>query len=69
MKNDFNLDEERKKSDAKLSRYENEDRAGKKYELKLNPLEITAILIFILAVSFIIYSEIGQRISLGFGIG
>ena len=69
MKNDFNLDEERKKSDAKLSRYEKEDRAGKKYELKLNSLEITAILIFILAVTFIVYSEIGQRSSLVFWVG
>jgi len=58
MKNDFNLDEERKKSDSRLIKGEREEGLKKKYDLKLKFLEVISIFIFILAVTFIIYSEL-----------
>ena len=61
MKNDFNLDEERKKSDSRLIKGDREDGLQKKYDLRLSVLEVISIFIFILAVGFIIYSELMNK--------
>ena len=58
MKNDFNLDEERKKSDSRLNKAEREEVLQKKYDFKPSFLEVISIFIFILAVTFIIYFEL-----------
>ena len=58
MKNDFNLDEEREKRYSRLLEVQREEGLQKKYDLKPNILEVISIFIFILAVVFIIYSEV-----------
>ena len=69
MKNKFNLDNERKKSESRLYKFEKEDQFGKKYDIKLNPFEVITILVFVLSFTFIIYLELNYKGGLSFWVG